>query len=95
MSGRREILSPEGLRLDGRRPGELRTLNSKLGCIPQADGSASLSMGNTRVIVTINGPREVCFPSFSGFLRLFLNVLFHIYLSYMNQITKKNMYISI
>ncbi|KAB2625396.1 exosome complex component RRP41-like [Pyrus ussuriensis x Pyrus communis] len=47
-----EYVSPEGLRLDGRRPMEI-------GVVGKADGSAVFEMGNTKVIAAVYGPREV------------------------------------
>eukprot|EP00951_Prasinocladus_malaysianus_P030972 scaffold294561_cov25-Prasinocladus_malaysianus.AAC.2 len=44
-----EFVSPEGLRLDGRRPKELRHLDAELGTLDRADGSATFVMGNTMV----------------------------------------------
>ena len=44
-----EFVSPEGLRLDGRRPKELRQLKAELGVLQSADGSATFEMGNTKV----------------------------------------------
>ena len=45
-----ELLSDQGLRLDGRKSGELRRIRCKMGVFGQADGSAyieqvSLSFG--------------------------------------------------
>ncbi|GAB2271781.1 Exosome complex component rrp41 [Dionaea muscipula] len=54
-----EYLSPEGLRLDGRRPMEMRQLRAEIGVVPKADGSAVFEMGNTKVIAAVYGPREV------------------------------------
>ncbi|EPS74102.1 hypothetical protein M569_00653 [Genlisea aurea] len=55
-----EYVNPEGLRLDGRRPLEMRQLRAELGVIPKADGcSAVFEMGNTKVIAAVYGPREV------------------------------------
>ena len=53
-----ELLSPEGLRMDGRRAAELRRLACRLGQARGADGSAALQMGNTRVSAGVYGPRE-------------------------------------
>lgn len=53
------MLSDQGLRLDGRRPGELRKLSSKLGVFSQADGSAYIEQGNTKVLAAVYGPHEV------------------------------------
>lgn len=51
-------LSPEGLRVDGRRWNELRKINCKLGGLNGADGSAVFQQGNTHVIASIYGPKE-------------------------------------
>lgn len=60
-----EFLSPEGLRVDGRRPNELRAYRAQLAVIPQADGSAMFALGNTQVIATVYGPRDNNTPSTS------------------------------
>lgn len=57
-SRRHEYLSPEGLRIDGRRAGEARLLHCTLGALPEADGSAYLEQGNTKVLVSVCGPHE-------------------------------------
>ncbi|WMV11533.1 hypothetical protein MTR67_004918 [Solanum verrucosum] len=54
-----EYVNPEGLRLDGRRPMEMRQLRAEIGVVSRADGSASFEMGNTKVIAAVYGPREV------------------------------------
>ncbi|KAJ0045401.1 hypothetical protein Pint_06475 [Pistacia integerrima] len=54
-----EYVSPEGLRLDGRRPMEMRQLQAEIGVVAKADGSAMFEMGNTKVIAAVYGPREV------------------------------------
>ena len=43
-----EYVSPEGLRVDGRRPKELRALSADMGVLATADGSATFQMGNTK-----------------------------------------------
>ena len=48
-----------GLRVDGRRPPELRRLQCKLGVFQQADGSAFLEQGNTKVLAAVYGPHDV------------------------------------
>ncbi|KAH9620249.1 hypothetical protein KSS87_014419, partial [Heliosperma pusillum] len=53
-----EFVSPEGLRLDGRRPLEMRQLRAEIGSISKADGSTVFEMGNTKVIAAVYGPRE-------------------------------------
>ncbi|KAF3793830.1 Exosome complex component RRP41-like protein [Nymphaea thermarum] len=54
-----EYVSPEGLRLDGRRAMEMRQLRAEMGVVAKADGSAAFEMGNTKVIAAVYGPREV------------------------------------
>eukprot|EP00258_Populus_trichocarpa_P024139 XP_024440158.1 exosome complex component RRP41 homolog isoform X2 [Populus trichocarpa] len=54
-----EFVNPEGLRLDGRRPMEMRQLRAQIGAVAKADGSAVFEMGNTKVIAAVYGPREV------------------------------------
>ena len=51
-----------GLRIDGRKPNELRKIQCEVGVFAKADGSASLSQGNTKVIATVYGPHEVNRP---------------------------------
>lgn len=58
-----EYVSPEGLRLDGRRPGEIRRLRAAVGVEPAYDGSATFQMGNTLVVATVRGPAEGVVPA--------------------------------
>jgi exosome complex component RRP41 len=51
----------KGKRLDGRKPDELRKIEMKVGVIPNANGSAQVSFGNTTAIAAVYGPREL-FP---------------------------------
>eukprot|EP00471_Norrisiella_sphaerica_P009332 CAMPEP_0184501750 /NCGR_PEP_ID=MMETSP0113_2-20130426/48470_1 /TAXON_ID=91329 /ORGANISM="Norrisiella sphaerica, Strain BC52" /LENGTH=244 /DNA_ID=CAMNT_0026890627 /DNA_START=18 /DNA_END=752 /DNA_ORIENTATION=+ len=55
---KREYISPQGLRIDGRRASEIRRVSSKLGLFSHADGSASIEQGNTKIIASVYGPRE-------------------------------------
>ena len=55
---RSEYLSPEGFRIDGRRAGEARRLRCRMGALPDADGSAYVEQGNTKVLVSVSGPHE-------------------------------------
>jgi exosome complex component RRP41 len=59
----RELLSPEGLRVDGRRPNELRKIHCKIGVFNKADGSSYFEQGNTKVLATVFGPHEVTVKS--------------------------------
>uniref|UniRef100_A0A8C6ZBR7 Exoribonuclease phosphorolytic domain-containing protein n=1 Tax=Nothoprocta perdicaria TaxID=30464 RepID=A0A8C6ZBR7_NOTPE len=57
-----ELLSDEGYRADGRRPAELRKVRARLGVFAQADGSAYIEQGNTKVLAAVYGPHEVSGP---------------------------------
>lgn len=46
------------LRVDGRRWNELRRINGQLSTQASADGSSYFEMGNTKIICTINGPKQ-------------------------------------
>ncbi|MHA1248002.1 MAG: exosome complex exonuclease Rrp41 [Candidatus Thorarchaeota archaeon] len=53
------LISPEGLRLDGRRPDELRPIEFEVGVLKTADGSAMIKQGKTHIIAAVYGPREL------------------------------------
>ncbi len=54
-----KLINEEGLRVDGRRPDELRPLRMEVGVLKNADGSALVAFGNTKVIAAVYGPREI------------------------------------
>ncbi|KAK6174649.1 hypothetical protein SNE40_017885 [Patella caerulea] len=54
-----ELLSDQGFRIDGRRSHELRKIQCRLGVFKQADGSAYIEQGNTKVLAAVYGPHEV------------------------------------
>lgn len=56
-----DLISEQGLRLDGRRANELRRIQCKLGVFSQPDGSAYLEQGNTKVLAAVYGPHQVRF----------------------------------
>ena len=53
------LLSPDGLRIDGRKLDELRPLRIQAGALHQADGSAFVEWGANKVMAAVYGPREV------------------------------------
>jgi len=53
-----KLVSEEGLRHDGRRPDELRPVKMDIGVLSNADGSALVEFGKTRVLAAVYGPRE-------------------------------------
>lgn len=58
MSSEQELISDQGLRLDGRRANELRRIQYKMGVFTQPDGSAYFEQGNTKVLVAVYGPHK-------------------------------------
>jgi len=61
MSTDLDLISPEGIRIDGRRADEMRPLRIEAGVLKRADGSAYLEWGKNKVMAAVYGPRE-CHP---------------------------------
>lgn len=54
-----EIVEDQGgLRADGRRAHELRQIRVRMGIFGQADGSAYIEHGNTKVLAAVYGPHQ-------------------------------------
>lgn len=53
-----EILALAGLRVDGRRAEDLRTIRYKFGVVPLSDGSVYFEQGLNKVLVMVHGPQE-------------------------------------
>lgn len=53
------LIDSSGRRLDGRRPDEIRDIKIKVGILENADGSAYIEQGNTKIYAAVYGPREV------------------------------------
>jgi len=53
-----ELISDDGFRQDGRKADDLRRIECRLGVYRQADGSAYLEQGFTKVLVAVYGPHE-------------------------------------
>lgn len=58
MGSRVEYVNVSGLRLDGRRPREVRRVACQLGVSATAEGSAIVEQGLTKVLALVSGPRE-------------------------------------
>ncbi|MFB6143843.1 MAG: exosome complex exonuclease Rrp41 [Candidatus Nanohaloarchaea archaeon] len=59
MSEEVEFFDEDGKRVDGRNPGDLRETSMEVGVLDEADGSAMVETGNTRVIASVFGPQEL------------------------------------
>ena len=60
MGGHSDIvlIDENGLRVDGRKPDELRPIKIEAGVLKRADGSAYVEWGNNIVLAAVYGPRE-------------------------------------
>mgnify|MGYP002760218160 CR=1 FL=1 len=54
-----EWFDEEGNRVDGRKADELRETEMEVGVLEEADGSAMVEIGNTRVIASVFGPQDL------------------------------------
>ncbi|MBS7634855.1 exosome complex exonuclease Rrp41 [Candidatus Bathyarchaeota archaeon] len=59
MSGKIRLINGNGLRVDGRRPNELRSIKMEVGVLSNADGSAYIEQGKNKILAAVYGPREV------------------------------------
>jgi exosome complex component RRP41 len=59
MKQHKPQLIVNGKRIDGREPQDLRHIRMEVGVLKNADGSALVEMGNTKVLAAVYGPREV------------------------------------
>lgn len=55
---RKKLITEDGLRIDGRRFDEIRPIKFKIGALKNADGSAYVEWGKTKILVGVYGPRE-------------------------------------
>ncbi len=53
-----QMIDENGLRMDGRKPGDLRPISIETGVIPVADGSCRMIWGTNEAIVGVYGPME-------------------------------------
>ncbi|BBG24416.1 Exosome complex component Rrp41 [Sulfuracidifex tepidarius] len=54
-----KLILEDGRRTDGRKFDEMRPVSIELGVLKNADGSAIVQMGNTKIIAAVFGPREM------------------------------------
>ncbi|AFL67284.1 exosome complex exonuclease Rrp41 [Desulfurococcus amylolyticus] len=76
MSGK-PVLIRDGLRIDGRKPEELRPVRIALGVLKNANGSALVEYGNTKALAAVYGPREALPKHISLPDRAILRVRYH------------------
>jgi len=54
-----KLIDKKGVRLDGRKPDELRPIKIDVGVLSNADGSAYIEQGKNKILAAVYGPREV------------------------------------
>ena len=59
MVEQKRLIDDRGLRVDGRKPNELRPIKLEVGVLGNADGSAYIEQGRTKILVAVYGPKEV------------------------------------
>lgn len=55
----KKLLNKKGLRLDGRKLNELRSVKIEVGILSNADGSAYIEHGKNKILAGVFGPREM------------------------------------
>ena len=53
------MLIKDGIRIDGRKPDELRPIKIEAGVLYRADGSCYLEWGGNKILAAVYGPREL------------------------------------
>jgi len=54
-----KLIDKKGIRLDGRKADELRSVKLQVGVLPNADGSAYIEHGKNKILAAAFGPREM------------------------------------
>lgn len=54
-----KLIDKKGLRLDGRKPDELRPIKIEVGVLSNADGSAYIEQGKNKILAAVFGPKEL------------------------------------
>ena len=54
-----KLIDKKGLRLDGRKPDELRPIKIEVGVLSNADGSAYIEHGKNKILAAVYGPKEL------------------------------------
>jgi len=54
-----KLIDEKGLRVDGRKPDELRPVKIEVGVLSNADGSAYIEHGKNKILAAVYGPKEV------------------------------------
>jgi len=58
MKEQTRLVDDNGIRTDGRKLNELRTIKMEVGILSNADGSAYIEQGKNKILAAVYGPRE-------------------------------------
>lgn len=53
-----KLIDKKGLRLDGRKPDQIRPTKIEVGILANADGSAYIQQGKNKILAAVYGPKE-------------------------------------
>jgi len=72
-----KLIDKKGLRLDGRKPDELREIKIEVGALSNADGSAYIEHGKNKILAAVYGPKELHPKHLALPDRMFLRCRYH------------------
>jgi len=72
-----KLIDKKGLRLDGRKPDELRSIKIEVGALANADGSAYIEHGKNKILAAVYGPKELHPKHLALPDRMFLRCRYH------------------
>ena len=72
-----QMIDENGLRMDGRGPGDVREISIQTGVVPVADGSCRMTWGTNEAIVAVYGPMEAHPRKIQRQDRAFLDVAYN------------------
>lgn len=77
MTSKPVLIREDGTRIDGRKPDEMRPVKITVGVLKNANGSAIVEYGDTKVLAAVYGPREAMPRHISMPDRVVLRVRYH------------------
>jgi exosome complex component RRP41 len=72
-----KLIDKKGLRLDGRKSDELRSIKIEVGALSNADGSAYIELGKNKILAAVYGPKELHPKHLALPDRMFLRCRYH------------------
>jgi exosome complex component RRP41 len=72
-----KLIDKKGLRLDGRKSDELRSIKIEVGVLSNADGSAYIEQGKNKILAAVYGPKELHPKHLALPDRMFLRCRYH------------------